>query len=120
VTANKRTFDAIVIGSGIGGLTVAAALAKYGRRVLVLEQHTQLGGLTQTFKRGPYTFATGLHYIGGVGDAPGGEGEFARMLGWLTSGRLKFASIGSPYDPAPAIELCARCSTPGVKYFLPA
>ena len=47
----ERTFDAIVIGSGIGGLTAAAALAKCGRRVLVLEQHTQLGGLTQTFKR---------------------------------------------------------------------
>jgi all-trans-retinol 13,14-reductase len=98
VTADERTFDAIVIGSGIGGLTAAAALAKCGRRVLVLEQHTQLGGLTQTFKRAQYTFATGLHYIGGVGNTPGADGQFGRMLGWLTGGRLEFASIGSPYD----------------------
>ena len=98
VIANERTFDAIVIGSGIGGLTAAAALAKCGRRVLVLEQHTQLGGLTQTFKRNQYTFATGLHYIGGVGDALGADGQFGRMLKWLTGGRLEFASMGSPYD----------------------
>ena len=91
-------FDAIVAGSGIGGLTAAAALAKRGRRVLVLERHTQLGGLTQTFVRGPYRFAVGVHYIGGVGDAPGEAGEFGRLLHWLSDGRLRFAPIGSPFD----------------------
>lgn len=39
--------DAIVIGSGIGGLTTAALLAKVGRKVLVLEQHDQV--LTDCF-----------------------------------------------------------------------
>ncbi|CAG0892909.1 unnamed protein product [Cyprideis torosa] len=34
--------DAIVIGSGIGGLTTAALLAKKGQKVLVLEQHDQI------------------------------------------------------------------------------
>ena len=92
------SYDAIVIGSGIGGLTAAAALAKRGRRVLVLERHTQLGGQTQTFQRREYTFATGVHYIGGLGDDPGRDGQFGRMLGWLTDGRLRFASTGSPYD----------------------
>jgi phytoene dehydrogenase-like protein len=91
-------YDAIVIGSGIGGLTAAAALAKHGRRVLVLEQHSQLGGLTQTFSRGDYTFATGVHYIGGLGDGPGREGQFGRMLRRLAGDELRFAPVGSPYD----------------------
>ena len=32
-------FDAIVIGSGIGGLACATALTKTGHQVLMLEQH---------------------------------------------------------------------------------
>lgn len=98
MSSHARKFDTIVIGSGVGGLAAAAALAKCGRSVLVLEQHFQLGGLTQTFRRREYTFATGLHYIGGVGDAPGPENQFGRMLRWLTNGQLRFASLGSPYD----------------------
>ena len=98
MSLSPRSFHTIVIGSGIGGLAAAAALAKCGRRVLVLEQHFQLGGLTQTFRRREYTFATGLHYIGGVGETPGPENRLGRMLRWLTEGRLRFASLGSTYD----------------------
>jgi phytoene dehydrogenase-like protein len=98
IRASQGDFDAIVVGSGVGGLTAAAALAIHGRRVLVLEQHSQLGGLTQTFTRGAYAFATGLHYLTGLGDEPGPDRQFRDMLDRLTGGRLQFASIGSPYD----------------------
>ena len=43
-----ESWDAIVIGSGIGGLSVAATLSKLaGQRVLVLERHYTAGGFTQ-------------------------------------------------------------------------
>jgi len=89
---------AIVVGSGMGGLTAAAALAKCGQRVLVLERQHQLGGLTQTFRRAQYTFAPGVHYVGGAGDQPGAQDQFGRMLRWLSDGGIDFRPIGSPYD----------------------
>ena len=73
-------WDTIVIGSGIGGLTAACALAHRGQRVLVLEQHSIAGGLTQTFTRQNWTFATGVHYIGGGGPQAGSDGQFGRLL----------------------------------------
>jgi len=59
-------WDAIVIGSGLGGLTTASLLARDGKRVLVLEQHYVLGGFTHTFKRKGYEWDVGVHYIGEV------------------------------------------------------
>ena len=91
-------WDTIVIGSGIAGLTAAAALARRGQRVLVLEQHSVAGGLTQTFQRHDWSFATGVHYVSGVGPDTGPDGQFGRMLHWLTDGGLRFASCGNPYD----------------------
>ena len=91
-------WDTIVIGSGISGLTAAAALTRCGQRVLVLEQHSLAGGLTQTFERQGWRFATGVHYVSGVGPDPGADGQFGRMLQWLTDGALQFADCGNPYD----------------------
>ena len=57
-------WDAIVIGSGAGGLTVAVALANAGQKVLVLEQHYLPGGWTHSFSLGGYRFSPGVHYLG--------------------------------------------------------
>ena len=51
--------DVVVIGSGIGGLCCGALLARYGRRVTVLESHTIPGGCAHSFERGGYTFDSG-------------------------------------------------------------
>ncbi len=87
-------FDAIVIGSGIGGLACACALTRCGLKVLVLEKHFAAGGLTQTFSRGAFTWAVGLHYLGDMG-----EGGCARkVIDWLSGGTLQFAPTGPVYD----------------------
>jgi len=62
---NKASIDTIVIGSGIGGLTVAGLLAKSGRRVLVLERHDRAGGYAHGFKRKKYHFDAGVHLTSG-------------------------------------------------------
>lgn len=59
----KQEYDAIIIGSGLGGLTTAATLAKEGLSVLVLEQYYRVGGFGQSYKKGEYTFDTAVHAI---------------------------------------------------------
>ena len=63
VTAGPdTTWDAVIIGSGLGGLSAAAAFARQGFKALVLEQHTAPGGYATTFKRpGGFVFDVSLH-----------------------------------------------------------
>jgi phytoene dehydrogenase-like protein/ferredoxin-NADP reductase len=60
-------WDAIVIGSGIGGMTAGGLLAGVaGKKVLVLEKHSEPGGLTHVFRRDGASWDVGLHYVGEV------------------------------------------------------
>ncbi|MBT3983322.1 MAG: NAD(P)-binding protein, partial [Bacteriovoracaceae bacterium] len=61
--SGETHFDAIVIGSGMGGMCCATALAKYGKKVLVLEQHYLPGGYTHMFTRKGYSWDVGVHAI---------------------------------------------------------
>src|SRR5208283_1016460 len=89
-----KSYDAIVIGSGIGGLACACALTRTGHEVLVLERHFVAGGLTQTFSRNGYTWDVGIHYLGEMGPQETGR----RVLDWLAGGEIEFASFGPVYD----------------------
>lgn len=60
VSKVPEDLDAIVIGSGIGGLGLAVLLAKVGKKVLVLEQHDRAGGCCHTFSEKGYEFDVGL------------------------------------------------------------
>jgi len=53
-TAGGKQLDAIVIGSGVGGLTCASLIAQCGHTVLVLEGNESPGGAIQSFHEGAY------------------------------------------------------------------
>lgn len=86
-------WDAVVVGSGVGGLATAATLARLGGRVLVLERHHAPGGLAQTFVRGPFRFDTGLHVLGELGSA-----DPARRLLRRLAPTLGFRHLGPVAD----------------------
>ena len=67
----RQRWDAIIIGSGAGGMAAAAALARLGRRVLLLEKHYVAGGLTHEFSRQGYRWDVGVHYLGNRGQVIG-------------------------------------------------
>ena len=89
-------FDAIVVGSGIGGLGTAALLAKAGnQRVLVLERHYAAGGFTHVFHRPGFEWDVGVHYVGQVHE----PGSLPRALfDYLSEGRLAWSPLPDVYD----------------------
>ncbi len=52
-------YDAIIIGSGMGGMSTAALLAKDGYKVLVLEASSALGGCSSSYYRKGFVFESG-------------------------------------------------------------
>ena len=62
------SYDVIIIGAGLGGLTAGAKLSKEGKKVLLIEQHTIPGGCATTFKRKDLKIEVGLHMIDGLDD----------------------------------------------------
>ena len=91
---STNEFDVIVIGSGMGGMTTAAALSRFDHKVLLLEQAQTIGGLTHAFTRDGFTWDVGLHYCGTFG-----HNQLAgRILDWLSGGTIEFRSVGTVYD----------------------
>jgi prolycopene isomerase len=58
------SYDVVVIGSGFGGITPAALLARAGLSVLVVERQEGPGGYAHVFRRGPYVIDPAVRYVG--------------------------------------------------------
>lgn len=87
-------YDAVIIGSGMGGLTTAAFLSELGWKVCVLEQHYTAGGYTHSFERNGYAWDPGVHYIGDVGAAT----HTKKMFDFVSEGKLEWAPMDDEYD----------------------
>jgi all-trans-retinol 13,14-reductase len=109
--SNSNQFDAIAIGSGIGGLTVAAILSKFNhKKVLILEQHYVIGGYTHEFDReSKFKWDVGLHYVGQMG-----KGEFGRKIfDYLTDGKLEWNKMPDPFEKFVYPDFtCEQCCDP--------
>eukprot|EP00105_Crassostrea_gigas_P002156 XP_011414585.1 PREDICTED: putative all-trans-retinol 13,14-reductase [Crassostrea gigas] len=89
-----ENLDTVIIGSGIGGLSVGVLLARAGKKVLVLEQHDQAGGCCHTFHDKGFEFDTGVHYIGKM--EPHDDDRV--LMDQVTGGRVEYPRMDEAYD----------------------
>lgn len=101
-----RSFDYVILGAGLGGLSAAACLTRQGYRVAVLEQHYLPGGCCHTFDYGDYSFCADVHYIYQCG-----EGQAVKQFLTYIDRDVPFNSL----DP----DCIDRVITPEVDFRIP-
>jgi all-trans-retinol 13,14-reductase len=90
-----RQFDAIVIGSGLGGLIAGALYARAGHRVLVLERNAHFGGAATVYRHGSLAIEASLHEVDGL-DAEDPKVPILRALGLDRD--IPFVDVGDLHE----------------------
>ena len=91
-----RNFDAIVIGSGLGGLTAGALYARAGHRVLLLERNGQFGGAATTYQHGALTIEASLHETTSPHDTKDPKSQIFQALDIMDD--IDFVPVGVFYE----------------------
>lgn len=93
--ATRKDYDLILIGSGIGALTVASLMAQLrNKRVLILERHFIAGGFTHTFQRKGFNWDPGLHYVGQM--QPGSSTR--NLFDLVTKRQVQWQKMPEPFE----------------------
>jgi all-trans-retinol 13,14-reductase len=90
-----RQFDAIVIGSGLGGLIAGALYARTGHRVLVLERNANFGGAATVYRHGSLAIEASLHEVDGL-DVEDPKMPILRALG--LDHDIPFVDVGDLHE----------------------
>lgn len=92
---NRREYDIILIGSGIGALTVASLMAQIRhKRILILERHYVSGGFTHSFNRNGFRWSPGLHY---VGQMQAGS-SYRNLFDLMTDCKVDWVRMPDPFE----------------------
>ena len=95
-------YDAIVIGSGVGGSVTAALLARIGGRVLVIEKNRELGGILASYRRDGFKLDFGSHLI-----SRGSRGPLAEALERAGIDTIEFLTHPIPVRSRGMFEITA-------------
>ncbi len=79
----------LIIGGGLSGLAAAIRFARFNPEVLVLEQHSRVGGLNSYYYRHNRLFETGLHAITNYAAATDKKAPLNRLLRQLKLSRSR-------------------------------
>lgn len=90
-----RHFDAIVIGSGLGGLVAGALYARTGHKVLILERNQTFGGAATVYQHGALSIEASLHEIDGL-DREDPKTPILRSLGLDRD--IAFVDVGDLHE----------------------
>lgn len=93
-----KKYDAVVIGSGTGGLSAALTLATAGKKTLIVEKHNIPGGCSTSFVRGRFEFDASLHEYCGIGE-PGNWGPPGKLM-------MEDYKMNIEWLPAPELYHC--------------
>src|SRR5450432_4041154 len=96
-------YDVVVIGGGLGGLTAGAILARAGRKVLVIERNSSVGGAASNCKSGDLFIEGSLHLTSDPHDPRDPKHHALTRAGvidavkWIPSGTF-YEARGGPLD----------------------
>ncbi|HEY0236064.1 MAG TPA: FAD-dependent oxidoreductase [Afipia sp.] len=99
------TYDTVIIGSGLGGLTTGALLARAGRKVLVIEKSNSVGGAASSYKVGDLFVEGSLHETSDPNDPRDPKHDILKRAGvldaltWVPAGafyQVRGGPVGAP------------------------
>jgi phytoene desaturase len=96
--APRDAYDAVVVGSGVGGLVAANLLARAGLSVLLVEQHYMPGGFCSTFRRAGFTFDASTHFYPLLGNPETLTGRLLAELG-IETGWIRMDPVDTFHLP---------------------
>ena len=80
--------DVIIVGGNVSALVCAAALAKSGLKVIVLEKESTPGGSYKPHKSGSHVLDTGFRQLGDLG--------ITQVLDWLMEKKVWWSKLDEP------------------------